>query len=134
MPPLLDTNVVLRHLLQDHPSHSARALALFRRISAGEVTARLTSTVIIETVFTLERAYKRPREQIRMAIYELLDEPNLLLAGKARWRRVLDLYVGYNLPLGDAEQVEMMQRLGITEIISFDTDFDRVPGITRIEP
>jgi predicted nucleic acid-binding protein len=27
-----------------------------------------------------------------------------------------------------------MQRLGLRQIISFDKEFDRVPGVTRVEP
>jgi predicted nucleic acid-binding protein len=28
----------------------------------------------------------------------------------------------------------LMRRLGTTEVISFDTEFDRIPGISRLEP
>lgn len=132
--PLLDTNVVLRHLLQDHPDHSPRATALFARIGAGELNAHISSTVLTETVFTLERGYKLGKPAIHDAIRALLDEPNLVLAGKARWHRVLDIYVDRRVSLGDAQQIELMEHMGLSEIISFDKDFDRIPGITRIEP
>ena len=85
-------------------------------------------------MFTLERGYKIGKPAIRDAIRALLDEPNLLLAGKARWHRVLDIYVERRVSLGDAQQIELMAHMGLREIITFDEDFDRIPGITRIEP
>ena len=65
---------------------------------------------------------------------DILAEPRLLLESKGYWRRVLDHYADRNIPFGDAQQVETMRQMRLTEIISFDTDFDRVPGIVRIEP
>ena len=59
----LDTNVILRHLLQDHPNHSQRATTYFTLIERGEIQARTTDTVVFETVFTLERTYRVPRDQ-----------------------------------------------------------------------
>ncbi len=132
--PLLDTNVVLRHLLQDHPDHSPRATALFARIGAGELTAHISSTVLTETVFTLERGYKLGKPAICDAMRALLDEPNLVLAAKARWHRVFDIYIDRRVSLGDAQQIETMEHMGLSEIISFDKDFDGLPSITRIEP
>ena len=132
--PLLDTNVVLRHLLQDHGDQSPRATALFERIRDGDLVAHISDTVMNETAFTLERGYKQARELIRDAMLDLLDEPNLLLAGKSRWRRILHIYVERKTSLGDAQQIELMERMALDEIITFDKDFDRIPGITRIEP
>ena len=45
-----------------------------------------------------------------------------------------DLYVRLRLPFADAYYAALMQRRGIQEIISFDKDFDRIPGVTRREP
>jgi predicted nucleic acid-binding protein len=132
--PLVDTNVVLRHLLQDHPDHSPRATAFFMRVASGEITVQISDTVLVETVFTLERSYGFDKETIRSGLLALLDATNVLLPTKGQWRRILDIYADRCLPLGDAQQLELMHRLGITEIISFDKDFDALPGITRIEP
>jgi predicted nucleic acid-binding protein len=89
---------------------------------------------MFETAFTLERSYKYPKAQVREAMLALLDQPNLRITGRARWRRVFNLYADHNIPLGDAMNVEFMARNRLTEIVSFDRDFDRIPGVTRIEP
>jgi predicted nucleic acid-binding protein len=64
----------------------------------------------------------------------LLELPGIGLPGKRWLRTVFDLYVQLNLSFGDAYHAVLMQRLGLTRIVSFDRGLDRVPGITRVEP
>ena len=136
MPPLafLDTNVILRHLLGDNEELSPRATAFIERVDRGEVRVYTSDAVISEVVFTLERSYRQPKPLIRQGLQKLLALPGLVLPGKQRIRRVLDLYVDLNLPYLDAHHVVLMEQLGLTEIVSFDHHFDRVPGILRAEP
>lgn len=133
-PPFLDTNVLLRHLLQDHPDQSPRATAFLGRIEAGEVKVRISDTIVFETVFTLQRYYKQSKADIRENLLPLIELPGIVLPGKRRSRTAFDLYVDLNLPFADAYHAALMQSLGLSEIISFDEDFDRTPGITRQEP
>jgi predicted nucleic acid-binding protein len=89
---------------------------------------------MFETIFTLQRRQRVPRDVISSQLITLLDLEGIVLPGKRRWREVLALYATTGLSLADAHHVVLMQDLGITEIISFDTDFDGIPGITRVEP
>jgi predicted nucleic acid-binding protein len=132
--PFLDSNVLLRHLLQDHPQQSPRATAYLARIEHGEIKVRTADTVVFETVFTLQRQYGVPKEEIRDNLLPLLELPGIVLPGKRRLRKVFDLYVDLNLPFADAYHVALMQRLGLRHVISFDKEFDRAPGVTRVEP
>ena len=130
----LDTNILLRHLLADHPDHSPRATNLLRRVERGELRVRIADFVVLETVFTLERTYKRSKADIAAALAPLIVLPGILLAGKRNVQVAFDLYARLRLPFADAYYAALMQRRGIQEIISFDKDFDRIPGITRREP
>jgi predicted nucleic acid-binding protein len=132
--PFIDSNILLCHLHGNHPEHSPRATALLARIERGELAAQLSDMVIFETVFTLERSYKVPKVQIRDAILALLALPGLILPGKRRYNRIFELYVERNLPFGDAYIAAEMERHGATEIYSFDKEFSRLPGITRLVP
>lgn len=130
----LDTNILLRHLLQDHPEQSPKATAYLARIERGEFKARIADTVVFEAVFTLQRYYHQPKAKIRDALLPLIELPGIILPGKRHLREVFDLYVDLNLPFADAYHAVLMGRLKLDEIVSFDTEFDRVPGITRREP
>lgn len=48
--------------------------------------------------------------------------------------RAVEIYLKYDgtLSLTDAVSIEVMSEKGIKEIVSFDTDFDKVKGIARI--
>ena len=132
--PLLDTNVILRHLLGDHPEQSPRATAYLRQVEQGQVRVRTSELVVFEAVFTLERHYRLPKKRVRDSLLPLLELPGIVLPGKQRLREAFDLYVQLNLPFADAYHAALMRRLGAEEMVSFDREFDRIPGIRRVEP
>lgn len=132
--PFLDTNVILRHLLQDDPQQSPRSTAYLRRIESGDVQVRTADTVVFETVFTLQRQYKVPRLEVRDAVLPLLELPGIVLPGKRRFREVFDIFAGLNVSFIDAYHAVLMKRLGLQEIVSFDRGIDRIQGLRRIEP
>ncbi len=130
---LLDTNVLLRHLIHDDPKQSTRATDFLHRIEQGEIQARISELVIFETVFTLERSYRQLKARIRQILLPLISMPGIIIPNKRRWKRVFNLYVDLNLPFADAYHVVLMGELKLTEIATFDTDFDRASGINRID-
>jgi Predicted nucleic acid-binding protein, contains PIN domain len=130
----LDTNVILRHLLQDHPEHSPKATAFLSRVENNEIQVRISELVIFEVVFTLQRQYKKSKEVIRENLLPLLMMPGILIARKRRWRKIFNLYADLNIPFADAYHTVLMEELKLTKIVSFDRDFDRIPGIIRAEP
>ncbi len=132
--PFLDTNVFLRHLRHDHPDHSPRATAYLARIERGEIRVRTAETVIFETVFTLQRFYRQPKAAIRDAFLPLIELPGIVLPGKRRLQRVFTYYVDYNISFADAYHAALMEHLKLDEIVTFDRDFDRIPGVKRVEP
>lgn len=132
--PFLDTNVLLRHLLQDDEQQSSRSTALLARIEAGEERVRIADTVVFETVFALQRQYRVPKGEIRDKVLALLELPGIVLPGKRRLREVFDLYADLNASFVDAYHVVLMKRLGLNQIISFDRGIDRIPGVDRTEP
>lgn len=133
-PAFLDTNIILRHLLADHPEQSPKATAYLAQVERGEIQVRTAETVIFEAVFTLERYYHHPKAQIREALLPLIELPGVILPGKRLFRQVFDWYVDLNLPFADAYHAVLARRFRIDEIVSFDKHFERIPGIKRIEP
>jgi len=130
----LDTNVLLRHLLQDQPAQSANATRYLAAIEAGGAKVRIADTVIFETVFTLQRQYGVPKPNIRDTLLPLIDLSGIILPGKRRLREVFDLYVTYNISFADAYHAVLMKRWRLSEIVSYDRGFDKIPSITLVEP
>ena len=132
--PFVDTNVFLRHLLQDHDNHSPRATLYFARIEHGGLRVETTATVVFETVFTLQSFYKHPRPLIRDNVLPVLLLPGIVLPGKRRLRRAFDLYTSTNLSFADCYHVAVAEARKVPEFVSFDRGLDRIPGLHRIEP
>lgn len=132
---LLDTNILLRHLLQDHLDHSPRATALFDSIERGDRVVRLTDTVVFETIFTLERSLRVPRLAIHDMLYGILELPSVVLPGKRIYASVFDLWLREpGLSFADSYHLCLARQLGLSAILSFDRKLDRLPGVDRIEP
>src|SRR5688500_10332947 len=126
--PFLDTNILVRHLTRDHPDHSPRATAYLERIEREEVQVRIADTVVFETVFVLQHSYRQAKSAIRENLPPLLELPVIILPGKQRFRKVFDLYVDLNISFADAYHAVLMERLQLTEVVSFNREIQPCPG------
>ena len=134
--PFLDTNIVLRHLLRDDPQFAPACLALFQAIERGEVAVWTSDLVIAEVVFVLsnKRTYNVDRETIRDSLLPIIELPGIKLANKRLYRRVFALYTSLPLDYIDAYHAALMEQRESRELYSYDTHFDRLPGVRRLAP
>jgi predicted nucleic acid-binding protein len=134
----LDTNVLLRFLARpatdEDVAKSQHARDLLLRVERGEERIVTSPLVVFETIFTLHRSYRVSREDVKDRVTDILSLRGLQLAGKELYLRALQLFAATNLSFADAFNAIVMQDLKISEIYSWDTDFDRIAGITRVEP
>lgn len=130
----IDTSVLLRYLSQDDPVRGPHAFALLRRIELGEEQAITSQLVIFEAIFTMRSRYRIPKEQIRAGVQAILDLRGLHVPDKHLLYEALDLFVERNIPFADAFNALYMQARGVSEIYAWDHDYNRVPGIQRIDP
>lgn len=132
---LLDTTVLLRHLLNDHPDQSRRATAYLKPVFTGERVIRLTDAVVSELVFTLERSYKVPRTAIHDFLMEFLELPAVVLPGKTLYRRILRYWLDQSgLAFTDCQLLIQAEHLGIGAVVTFDKKMSRYQGVYRVEP
>lgn len=132
----LDTNVIIRYLTQDNPEQAEKAYRILQQVEAGTILVTTSEAVIVETVYVLSsRAlYNLPRQEIRNHLYTILALRGLKFPRKGVYLRALDLYASTNLDFVDCLNIAHMERAKINAILSFDRDFDHIPGINRREP
>ncbi len=128
----LDTNILLRHLLQDHAEYSPKATAYLLQIQEGRTRVFTSDLVIFEIVYTLQRTYKKPKVTIKEAVLSLLELSAIYLPGKRRYSRVFELYTELNISFADAYHIVFMEKKKITNVASFDRDFDRAKKVSKI--
>jgi predicted nucleic acid-binding protein len=132
--PFLDTNIFLRHLTADHPVRSPECLRLFQAIEEGRLSAWTTHLVIFEVVFTLRRFYGVEPARIAELMIPILELSGVKLTQKRLYRRVFELFTFDALGFADAYHAALLEHRGQSRLISYDREFDRVPGLQRLEP
>jgi predicted nucleic-acid-binding protein len=78
---LVDTNLIVRYLVQDHEKHAKAAGKLFDACDRGEVVIVVLPTVLAECVFVLESFYEHPRGHIVAALGRLITSPGVEISG-----------------------------------------------------
>ena len=134
----LDTNVILRYLTRDDEAKAEACYQLFQRVRLGEEELFTCEAVVTEVAYVLSspRApYRLNHHEVRARLLPILTLRGLRLPQKRVYLRALDLYASAPfLDFEDALAVAHMEHRGLTEIVSYDRDFDRVTGLQRIEP
>jgi predicted nucleic-acid-binding protein len=68
----IDTNVLVRFIVEDDEPQTKRSVALFRRALAKGEPIFISDVVLCELVWVLETAYGVPREEIADALANLM--------------------------------------------------------------
>lgn len=129
----LDTNIILRFVLNDHPLYSLKAQEIFAKIDKEEVKVYLSLLVIFETVFVLQNSHHLPKGEIAEKLISILNRENIFLDQKNLIDKVFKNYVEKNISFADSYHAVLMDKKKINKIYSFDRDFDKFPQIKRLK-
>ena len=134
--PFLDTDVVIRFVTGDNPEKQARAARLFEKVESGNLRVVMPLTVVADAVYVLNsaRLYNRPRSEVANALTLWVKSRNVRVSNRRTVLRALELFGTMNLDFGDCVIIASMEKARSDTVYSFDEDFDRIKGITRIEP
>lgn len=132
---LLDTNVIIHLLTRNVVDRAEQAQAVLRRAEAGDEHLAVPIVVLFEVSFLLTRHFRFSRADVATRLELLLALPNLRVENHDLVATAVGLFGSTGgLSFADAYSVAYMRQQGITEVYTWDTDFDRVPGVTRVEP
>lgn len=129
----LDTNIILRFILQDHPIYSPKAESILNKIDNKEVKVCLSWLVIFEIVFVLQNSHNLKREDITQKLLPILSLENVIFEQKQLLNLTFEYYISKKISLADAYHIVLMNKKKVTEIYSFDRDFDKFPKVKRLE-
>jgi uncharacterized protein len=130
---VVDANVFMYAAGAEHP-HKAPSAAFLLRVAQGDVDAAVDAEALQEILHRYRamgrwaegrRIYDAARRIVPVTFpitVELLDAA----------RKLLDSYAG--LTVRDALHAAVALHCGAEAICSYDSDFDRVAGLRRVEP
>jgi predicted nucleic acid-binding protein len=132
----LDSNILLRYITGDDVGAQAAAAEIVRRIAHGDEQAFISDVHVHEITYVLasRNLYALSHSAIRERLRPLLLMTGLKMTNKRICLDALELFATHSfLDFADALAVTHARRKGMTGIYSFDRDFDRLPGISRVE-
>ncbi len=128
---LIDTNLIVRYLVQDHEKHAKAAGKLFDACDRGEVVIVVLPTVLAECVFVLESFYEHPRGRIVAALGRLIASPGVEISGLEIHLDALHRYQKTRVHFVDCliAATSMVQDIPVA---TFDEDFRKFADV-RVE-
>ena len=124
----LDTNVLVRFLVQDDPDQARLATEVIDQLSDA-VPGFVSREVLVELVWVLERAYHLGRVEIAGALDGLLTSIELVIEGADDVGPALELYRNEAFGFADLMIAAAARRAGAREMVTFDRKAARLPGV-----
>ena len=127
----IDSNVFL-HSIYSTPQ-TRRCQAFLRKIESGEQNALTSVMVLDEVLFNLMKRMS-PQDSERV-IQKFLALPHLQVVAVTP-ENFIDslLFVRQGLDPHDALHAAVMKAQGVSSILSYDKDFDKIKSVKRMEP
>jgi predicted nucleic acid-binding protein len=130
--PLLENDVIFAYLNEYDPNH-AIAERIFQKLQNGEIKVEISSVSLIE----MELIYRSEKMEDKLLkdLSAVAALPNVQYVALTPDVAVASVYLRQtlNLTFFDSHYVATALNLD-RKIISFDRAYDKVPGLTRIEP
>lgn len=131
----VDTNVVLRYILQDDEKQSPKASRLFE----GDDKILITDVVLVETLWTLKgQRYGLSKDKLVDVVQALIEDSNIVFEdGQAVWCALDDYINASGSDFSDALIVNKSQRFGVKEkqtvypVYTFDKGALKIDGTKK---
>jgi predicted nucleic-acid-binding protein len=124
----LDTNVLVRFLVQDDPLQAQLATKVIDQLT-DDAQGFVSREVLIELVWVLERAYRLGRTEIASALDGLLSATELNIEGSDEVAPALELYRNDGFGFADLMIAAAARRAGASELVTFDRKAARLAGV-----
>lgn len=116
----LDTNVVVRYIVQDDEKQAAAATRLIEKTLSPENPGFICLVTLAEIVWVLEECYQADRAKVAAVVEGLLSSRQLLVEqAEIAWRAVR-AWTGGSADLSDALIAQVGLAAGCTKVATFD--------------
>ena len=122
---VIDTNVILRYLLADHPEQFEKVRAFMEEVKTGTRRVLIPESVLAECVYVLLKVYEVPREEIAEKLIGILRYRGVVNSDREVLIRALTLFGSKSVDIVDAivSAIGSGERL---QVFSFDRDLEKL--------
>lgn len=124
----VDTNLIVRYLVQDHEKHARAAGKLFEACDRGDLVIVVLPAVLAECVFVLESFYEHPRGDIASVLGTLISSRGVEISGAAIHLDALERYRETKVHFVDC-LIAAAAKAEDTPVATFDQDFRKFADV-----
>ncbi len=122
---LVDTNVILRYLLNDIPEQAEKARRIFNRARSLKARVKILPIILVVVVYHLSHTYKIPRNEVADTLQIFISPKWIKIENKDAILEALELFKNSKIDMVDLMLFTIAKHKGY-EIVSFDKDFKRL--------
>ena len=127
----LDTNVLVRYIMQDDPQHSPKATRLIESLDA-ENPGYITVVSVIELYWVLTSCYGLTGAQVALALEAMLRTKQLVVERADQVARALRAYGEGKADFADCLIERCAAAAGCTQTMTFDVGASKNAGMALI--
>ena len=116
----LDSNVLIRYLVQDDPKQSARAVRLIERELSDANPGFVSVLVLVETIWVLRRLYKATPNEILETVIDLVGTSQLSIESRDTVVKAVRTAESSGCSLPDCLIATIAEMAGCSMTVSFD--------------
>ena len=121
---LIDTNVILRYLLDDHKVHSPKAKVFMTEVFKGTKKTEIPDVVIVECIYVMAKHYKIPRSEISTKLSGILNFSGIVNSDRSELLEALIKYGSTSIDIVDCILAAHSSPEKV--VISFDSDMKKL--------
>ena len=128
----LDTNVLVRYIMQDDRTQSAKATKLIEALTLNK-PGFVSLVSIVELFWVLTKSYSLSRGQVSQALGLLLRTKEIVVDRAEHVAKALRLYSVSSADFADCLIEKISSNLGCERTMTFDIHAAKVTGMTLIK-
>ena len=121
---LIDTNIILRYLLDDHKAHSPKAKAFMAEVFEETKNAEIPDVVIVECIYVMEKYYQIPKSEISTKLSGILNFSGIVNSDRSEILEALLKYGSANIDIVDC--ILAAKSSPDRVVVSFDKDMNKL--------
>ena len=126
--PALDTNILVRYIVQDDSAQLAAAQRLIRKCVAEQMTLFVPVTVTLELEWVLRSSFEFTKAETVGAMSDLFSAAELSFESERALEVALDLYRSKTSDFADCVHIALAAQAGEPPLWTFDKGAAKVPG------
>ncbi len=131
----IDTNIFLRYFIPEDAASHKECKQFLKQVAEGEIRAFTNMLVVSEIYFVAKTKYKLSKSKCLHMLRGIRAYKGLSLLDSYNYMQALSTFEQYPIKFVDSF-IASFQPIadGDMAVISYDKDFDKIPGVIRKTP